>query len=108
MTSLMSLLRMLLLLALGVGYLAGMLFLPHFYSVLLCCFIVWFFTGVFFYVAFRALRTGTMRITPGGRAVIYERGSFGYWFYIFLFTFLGLLAFWISLCALFPSTFKMI
>ena len=106
MRTLMSLLRIVLGVSLGVGYFAGIAYLPRPYSSVLFCLLIWLFCGFFFYTCFRALKSGKISINARIKFVAYERASFEYWFYILLFTLAGLFAFWWSLCALFPSTFK--
>jgi hypothetical protein len=103
----MSLLRIVFGVSLGIGYFAGIAYLPRPFSGILCCLLIWAFCGLFFYTAFRALKTGRIGINARIKLVVYERASFEYWFYIFLFCGVGLFTFWISLCVLFPSTFHL-
>jgi hypothetical protein len=99
----MSLLHIVFGVSLGIAYLAGMAYLPRPYSAILFCLLIWLIGGFFFYKSFRALKTGRIGINARIKFVVYERASFEYWFYILLFCAGGLLAFWLSLCALFPS-----
>ncbi len=105
MRLLTSLLRILLGVSLGIGYFAGLAYLPYPYSALLFCVFYWLLTGGFFYKSIRALRIGKFAVNAGGRFLVYERTSFEYWFYTLLSVLIGLLTFWMSLCALFPSRF---
>lgn len=107
MRLLMSLLRIVLGVSVGVGYFAGMAYLPYPYSALLFCMFYWLLTGAFFYKSFRALRRGKFAVNAGGRFLVYERTSFEYWFYTFLSIFAGCGTVWMSLCALFPSRFHL-
>ena len=107
MRILMSLLRILFGVSLGIGYFAGIAYLPRPFSGLLCCLMIWAACGLFIYTVFRALKTGRIGINARIKFVVYERDSFEYWFYILLFSFAGLLAFGLSLYILFPSTFKL-
>jgi len=103
----MSLLRIAFGVSVGVGYFAGMAYLPRPFPGILFCLFIWLFSGAFFFVSFRALRTGRLAVNAGGHFLVYERKSFEYWFYNLLIILMGLLALWAGLSALFPSRFHL-
>jgi hypothetical protein len=107
MRFLMSLIRIVFGVSLGVGYFASMAYLPRPFSSILFCLFIWMFAGAFFYKSFRALRTGRIGINTRIKFVVYERASLEYWFYTLLSTLAGFGAVWMSLSALFPSTFHL-
>ena len=71
----------------------------------LYCLLIWLICGLFFYMAFRALKTGRIKITRTDVCAVYERASFWYWFYTLLYSFIGLFGFWSGLYILFSSDF---
>jgi hypothetical protein len=101
----MSFLRILFGVSLGIGYFAGIMYLPRPFSSILASLMFWLASAWFFYGVFRALRTGKIGINARTKFVVYERCSFEFWFYVLLFSFMGVLAFVFTLCLLFPSTF---
>src|SRR5256885_581523 len=106
MRILISLVRILFGVSLGVAYFAGIAYLPRPYSAILASFIFLLVSAWFFYSVFCALRTGKLGINARIRFVVYERRSFEFWFYILLFSLMGVLAFGVTLCLLLPSAFK--
>jgi len=107
MRILMSLFRIALGVSIGVGYFAGMAYLPRPFSSLLFCGLYWPLAGAFFYKSIHSLRTGRIFVNTRIRVLVYERASIEYWFYIVLFAMIGFLTVWMSLCALCPAIFQL-
>jgi hypothetical protein len=80
----MSFLRILFGVSLGVGYLAGIMYLPRPFSSILASLMFWLASFWLFYGVFRALRTGKIGINARTKFVVYERSSFEFWFYVLL------------------------
>jgi hypothetical protein len=98
MRILMSILRILLglLIALSViaAWIAGMAYLPGVFARIVASIPCWLIGAYFFYTSYSALRKGRIGINAGAKIVVYERSSFEFWFYVFLFGFAGVLVFW--------------
>jgi hypothetical protein len=98
MRILMSILRIILLLMIVLlvisGWIAGMKYLPGIYSGIVASIPCWLIGAFFFYTSFSALRTGRIGINARTKIMVYERSSFEFWFYICLFGFMGMMAFW--------------
>jgi hypothetical protein len=106
MRILMSLLRVLFGVSLGIGYFAGIMYLPRPYPAILGSLFFWLISAFCFYSVFRALRTGRMVINARTKFMAYDRGSFEFWFYILLCGFAGVSIFGVTIWMLFPSIFS--
>lgn len=101
MRLLMSLLRILFGVLVGIGIFVGIGFLGKYFPRATAFVFLAAFGVLMTWKIGYSLRTETMAVHAGTRSAVYRRDSFGFWFYILFFGFLGFLSFSAAVYCLF-------
>jgi hypothetical protein len=89
MSIVMSLLRIVLGVLIGIGIFVGLAVLGRYFPGITGFVFLWLFGGLMLWKIFYSLKTGRMAINARTKFVVYGRNSFEFWFYVL---FIGLLA----------------